>query len=146
MGDEFRFDKNNGQINIAKDNSKIKSEQTRNESKYNFQGGNFGAVGDNSKAENFSQYSFSKDNLTKINIDVDKILDELVKVRKEFSNKSNLNIEEKELLNNVKEAITGANEEDKGKVVLALKRASNKILPYVVNLSLSYLAGLIPKL
>ena len=46
MGDKFNLKDNNGQINIAKDNSTINTEQNKG-SKYNISGGISGAIGDN---------------------------------------------------------------------------------------------------
>jgi hypothetical protein len=45
MADEFNFNGNTGQINVAKDNAKINAEQNRG-SKYNISGGISGAIGD----------------------------------------------------------------------------------------------------
>jgi hypothetical protein len=144
MGDEFKFDKNSGQINIAKDNSTINAEQNKG-SKYNITGGNIGAIGDGAKAENFNQY-ISHEDVEKIDIDFEKILEELIKLRSNLKKNNDLTQDESLMLDSIKTAINGANEEDKSKVILALKKTYKLILPYALNFGLSYLAGLVPKL
>ena len=84
MADEFNFNDNTGQINVAKDNAKINAEQNTG-SKYNISGGNIGAVGDNAKAENIIQYA-NNSNIPSIEINMDELLEELVKLRKELKN------------------------------------------------------------
>jgi type III secretion system FlhB-like substrate exporter len=142
MADEFNFNDNIGQINVAKDNAKINAEQNAG-SKYNISGGNIGAVGDNAKAENIIQYA-NNSNIPSIEINMDELLEELVKLRKELKNVLQPN--ETYILGDIKNAIDSANNEDKNQVVNSLKKAKDIITPYVVNFGLSYLAGLLPKI
>lgn len=87
MSDEFKFDSNSGQINIAKDNAKINAEQNR-DSKYNISGGISGSIGDNSTG------TVIVGNSTQSN-DLDKIKELILELNKNISKDITINDEYK---------------------------------------------------
>ncbi|MEN8907179.1 MAG: COR domain-containing protein, partial [Clostridiales bacterium] len=78
------------------------------------------------------------------NIDLDELLEELFTLRKKLKN-MDLDTEGKETLENVKLAISSANEENQNKTLEILKKSAKTISVLAVNFGLSYLAGIVPK-
>ena len=109
MADEFNFNDNTGQINVAKDNAKINAEQNKGSKNYTISGGTFGAVGDNASG------SVTINNQVVGQSDIEKIKDLIAKLVIKVQNDSlienkeplekALNVTNKQLKNDDKEIL-----------------------------------------
>jgi hypothetical protein len=125
-------------------NDKQNSEVSTN-SKFKIFGGNIGIIGDNARIKNL-KLNESTENSTKIDIDMDVVLENIVKLRSDIRSKENQTDEELQILDTIKESIDGINNNNNGKVLLTLKKLSKFRYVNICDNNFSYLAGLFKKL